>query len=91
MILVSNESKISSESHYELFDIMDYLFLNNTLINVCHIANTDLLSIDKVKYIFIFEHIESLNRIATIPDGYTEFDGIAPYLSATLSFICCWR
>ncbi len=60
------------ESHYELLDIVDYLFLHNSLVNICKVSNTDFLGVYKGKQIFVLEHIESFDRIAAILDCYAK-------------------
>ena len=56
VILVAYKCEVSSKCHYEVLDIMDYLFLYDLFIYGCKVTFSDFFRIDEVQEIFVLEH-----------------------------------
>ena len=72
MIVIADESKIASESHDELLDVVDNLFLYHSLINIPIVADADFFGVDEVEEIFVLNILRGLDGIAAVFDGHSE-------------------
>lgn len=57
MKLISNKGEILSKGEYEVFDIMDNTILDDSFIHILSIPDIQLLNVDEIKQILIFESI----------------------------------
>ncbi len=66
MILVSDKCKVTSKSHNEVFHVMNYSLLHFAFVDISHIPFANFFDIDKVKQIFIFEHLYGLYSFSRV-------------------------
>ena len=72
--LVAHIGKSLSEGHDEVLDVVNDFFLNDPFINI-FIPFAKLLDIDKVKKVFVLEHLDSPECLFVIRDGLDEIVG----------------
>ena len=65
MNLIANKGKSLTECHNEILDIVYNVLLNDTLINF-FIAHTYFLYVDKVKKVFVFEHLHGMECLFVV-------------------------
>ena len=75
MVLVPNESKIVPKSHDEILDVLDDLLFHLALVHINGLALANLLHIDEIQQIFIFEHHHGLTGQSGIRQSLGEIAG----------------
>ena len=63
MVLITNVSKVTTESHNKFFDVTDNGFFYYSFVNIFRLVYLHFIHIDIIKKILIFEHSNSFTSI----------------------------